>query len=359
MNRLIQFELKKIVSRRLTQIALAAVLLLSVLYACSTYQNMYASDGRGREGSGRTAVEIDQSIAAKYEGTLTDEKVRQMMSDFSVKQDLQGVNAAYVYQNAMQSAAFARFSDLDGNWNGLGVSDVFGEETIQVGYTCGWLETSRNLRQIFIILALVIIIMIAPVFSGEYSGVDNIILTSRFGKTKCTAAKAIAGILTAMAVTAVVSAVNLGLAMALYGAGGWDGSILFAPIEFIHGYIPFNISCGTLLKYQILLAFTGALGVTGITLLLSAACKNQIGALVSSAAVFIVPIMLPVAENSPVFRYIALCPLYQVEFVSIMSIEQMHGGLLYAVWGVPVALILAIAGCVFSRRIFARHQVNG
>ena len=29
------------------------------------------------------------------------------------------------------------------------------------------------------------IIMLAPIFSGEYEGVDNIILTSKYGKTKC------------------------------------------------------------------------------------------------------------------------------------------------------------------------------
>ena len=31
--------------------------------------------------------------------------------------------------------------------------------------------------------------------------------------------------------------------------------ILFAPSDYAEGFIPFNITCGTLLKYQILLAF--------------------------------------------------------------------------------------------------------
>ena len=45
-----------------------------------------------------------------------------------------GLSAIYVYQNAMQSAAFSRFSDKEGNWNGLSVSDVFGNEEIKIGY---------------------------------------------------------------------------------------------------------------------------------------------------------------------------------------------------------------------------------
>ncbi len=80
----------------------------------------------------------------------------------------------------------------------------------------------------------------------------------------------------------VVSAVNLVYALLLYGSNGLDCSILFASGDFIEGFIPFNITCGTLLKYQILLAFTGAISITGITLVFSAICKNQMVALVVS-----------------------------------------------------------------------------
>ena len=69
MKKLIRLELRKLFSKRLTQLALAVVLLLSAFLSYSTFQNKYASDGAGREGSGRTAVEIDKEIAARREGT--------------------------------------------------------------------------------------------------------------------------------------------------------------------------------------------------------------------------------------------------------------------------------------------------
>ena len=134
MKKLIYFELRKIFSKRLSMVTLIGILLFSALLSFSTYQNKYAFDQNAGEGSGKAAVEIDKEIAAKYEGILTDEKVRQMMSDFAPTSDLHGLNAAYIYQNAMQSAAFSRFSDLNGNWNGLSVSDVFGNEEIKIGY---------------------------------------------------------------------------------------------------------------------------------------------------------------------------------------------------------------------------------
>ena len=322
MKKLILFELRKVFSKRLSLIVLVGILLFSVLISFSTYQNKYAFDGVSAEGSGKTAVEIDKEIAAKYEGILTDEKVQQMMNDFAPTHDLHGLNAMYLYQNATQSAAFSRFSDKEGNWNGLSVSDVFGNEEIKIGYVDGWLSTSKNMVRVFIALALAVIIMLAPIFSGEYEGVDNIILTSKYGKTKCATAKVAAGILTAILTTALVAAFNLLLALIFYGTEGLDCSILFAPSDYVEGFISFNITCGTLLKYQILLAFTCTLSITGITLFLSAISKNQIVALVAAIAIFLFPVLLPITEANPLFRLVGLLPIYHVLAISLLSVEQ-------------------------------------
>ena len=358
MKKLILFELRKVFSKRLSLIALVGILLFSVLISFSTYQNKYAFDGVNAEGSGKTAVEIDKGIAAKYEGILTDEKVQQMMSDFAPTSDLHGLSAIYVYQNAMQSAAFSRFSDKEGNWNGLSVSDVFGNEEIKIGYVDGWLSTSRNMVRVFVALALAVIIMLAPIFSGEYEGVDNIILTSKYGKTKCATAKVIAGIITAILTTTLVASFNLLLAFVFYGTEGLDCSILFAPSDYVEAFIPFNITCGTLLKYQILLAFTCTLSITGITLFLSAISKNQIVALVAAMAIFLFPVLLPITEVNPLFRLVGLLPIYHVLAISLLSVEQMSNGMLYAIWAIPAALLFLGVGAGISRRVFAKHQVS-
>lgn len=358
MKKLIHFELKKIYAKRLTQVALMGLLLLSMVFSLSNYLNKYAFDGNSVDGTGKVAVEIDKGIAAKFNGTLTDEKVQQMMSEFSPRQDLHGMNAAYLYQNAIQSAAFARFSDTNGNWNRLRVSDVFGDEEIKVGYVDGWLSTSQNLTRIFTILSLVIVIMIAPVFSGEYEGVDNIILTSKYGKTKCSTAKTFASMISTLLITAFITAFNLIIALVLYGNEGLDCSILFAPKAYIEEFIPFNITCSTLLNYQILLAFTSTISVTGITLLISAISKKQTASFVASATVYVLPVLFPMSISNPLFRYIGLMPLYQAQAVSLMSIEQMHNGMLYAIWAVPVALVLLCIGTFTSRKAFAKHQIS-
>ena len=337
---------------------MAVVLLLSAFLAFSTWQNKYASDGGGNEGTGRTAVEIDKAIAARYSGILTDEKVQQMISEIVPKSGENGLNAIYLYRNTIQSAVSARFSDINGNWNGLRVSDVFGDESIKIGYVDGWLSTSQNMTRILVIFSFFIMMMIAPVFCGEYSGVDNIILSSKYGRTKCAAAKVIAGIMASLITTAIVLTVNLLMAFVFYGSEGLDCSILFAQLTYIEGSIPFNITCGTLLAYQAILAVTGAIGVAGITLIFSAACKNQMIDLVVSAAVYAMPLLFPVSETSALFKLIALLPPYHAQFVSLMSVGQMSGVLLYAILAVPAAIILVAIGNMISRRIFAKHQVS-
>ena len=289
---------------------------------------------------------------------LSGFEVRLMMSEFKPTQDLHGMNAKYIYQNALQSSVFSHFADIDGSWNGLSVADVFGDKEIKVGYVNGWLSTSQNMAKIFIVLSLVIILLIAPVFSGEYGGVDNIILTSKYGKTKCATAKVLASLLSAVFITTLVVIFNLLIAVAIYGTEGLDCSILFAPIDFLEGYIPFNITCGTVLKYQILLAFMSAISVTGIVLILSAVCKSQMIAFVISAAIHVIPIMLPISETSALYRIIVLMPLFYSQYISIMSVEQMHNGMLYAVWSIPVAIALVVIGSIISHKAFSKHQVR-
>lgn len=358
MKSLLKYEIRKMLANRLAVVAVAAVLLLSAFLSLYTFQNMYAFDGKSSDGSGSAAVEIDKAIAEKYAGFLTNEKVRQMMSDFKPTSDLHGMNAKYLYQNASQSAVFARFSDINGNWNGLSVSDVFGNEAIKIGYVKGWIATSQNLAKVLLFLSIVIILLIAPVFAGEYGGVEHIILTSRYGKTKCAAAKAAASMIAAISITILAVSFHLLTARILYGTEGLDCSILFAPTEFIEGYIPFNITCGTVLKYQVLLSMMSAVSITGITLILSSVCKNQMLAFIASAAIYMMPVMLPISETSPLYRLVVLMPLYDSQAISIMSVEQMENGMLYAVWSVPAAFLLLLIGAMAGPRIFAKHQVS-
>lgn len=346
MRQLLKFELKKIFSRRLVLVGI----LLLVCVNVSGYLSISISD-----------VKYEQELAKKYEGILDDAKVQQMLADFKpTKEQLQmwgGLSVAYVGTSFMQSAVHSRFARDDGSWNGKTVADVFGDEKIQVGYNEGWLNLSRIMVRMALGLALLSIVMTAPVFAGEYEGVDNIILTSRFGRSKCILAKTGAAFAAPLLTEAVFAAGNLVAALAVFGTEGLDASVLFSSLSY-NNYIPLNISCGTMLLYQAGLIFSGVIMTVGITLAVSAICRSQLTALIISALVFILPMLLSVMEKEPLFKLIGLLPVYHVQFSSLMSVPQISGKLLFAVWAFPAAAAAAIAGCLLGKRFFASHEVS-
>lgn len=356
MKRLIGFEIKKIFMKRIVRLSIVALLFMNGLLAGVDYGSMYAFDGGSGEGTGVTAVNIDKKLAEKYEGILTDAKVQEMLLEFKPERDLGGLNVAYLYQNALQSSVHARFSDANGNWNGRTVSEIFGGEEIKIGYVNGWLHISRYMTQIFLMLSMVIILMAAPVFAGEYGGPDRILLTAKYGRTKCGTAKSLAVCITAFLLTGFISGINVLFGCIFYGTEGLDSSILFAPMDFVENYIPLNLTCTELMTWQILLMFACTAGVLGITLFFSAVCKNPITVLAVSGALFILPLMLPVTETSSLYRVVVLLPVYCVQFVSLMSLGEIRGGLVYGVWSISAGVILLLLGVGLSKYFFARHQ---
>ena len=90
---------------------------------------------------------------------------------------------------------------------------------------------------------------------------------------------------------------------------------------------------------------------------MSAISKNQIVALVAAMAIFLFPVLLPIPETNPLFRLVGLLPIYHVLAISLLSVEQMSNGMLYAIWAIPTALIFLGVGAGFSRYTFAKHQV--
>lgn len=67
-----------------------------------------------------------------------------------------------------------------------------------------------------------------------------------------------------------------------------------------------------------------------------------------------------VSEDTPHYMEAVLVAgrTYHVQAVSLLSVEQMSNGMLYAVWAIPTALLFLGIGAVISRRVFAKHQVS-
>ncbi len=360
---LIYFELRKLLQRRLVWAALLLFLLMNLLLLTTAVKEQYTYDPvSGQQAYNLAAIQLDKNIAARYGNRLTDTVVQQMLSDFQPTAEMLtrigGVHVAYIRQNSMQAAVQYHFANADGSWNGQTVAQQFGAEPLTIGYVTGWLSFSHCLIKILLMLAILLLIILAPVFSGEYNGMDQLLLTTRYGRSKCNLAKIAAAFLLSLTLTAAVLLCNLFLARLVLGGDGLDCSILFSGVSFSEQSIPYNITCGAMLGYQILLAFTAVLMLTGIVLLLSALSQSPFVTLIVAAVLLVLPMLLPVQETSSLYPIIVLLPLYQLQFLSLMSLQQWSNGLLYATLAIPVAGCTAIVGTLWAHRQFSRHQVS-
>lgn len=363
MRSLIYFELRKLLQRRLVLVALLLFLLINLFLLISAVNEQYTYDPvSGQQAYNLAAIQLDKDISARYGNVLTDAAVQQMLSDFQPTAEMLtrigGIHVAYIRQNSMQTAVQYHFANADGSWNGQTVAQQFGTEPLAIGYVTGWLSFSRCFIKILLMLAALLLILLAPIFSGEYNGMDQLLLTTRYGRSKCSLAKITAAFLLTLTLTAAVLACNLLLAHLVLGSDGLDCSILFSGISFSEQSIPYNITCRTMLRYQILLTFTAVFMLTGMVLLLSALSKTPFVTLITAAGLLVLPILLPVQETSSLYRFIALLPLYQIQFLSLMSLQQWSNGLLYAILAIPTSVFTAIVGTILANRQFSRHQVS-
>lgn len=365
MSNLIKFEIKKMVSQKIFLVGLALIVFYNImLFRSESVPSMSVlPDINSDLVYGINAVELDKGIASKYEGLLTDNKVQQMLSDFysqPLYERFGGLRVDSIPRNSMQVAVQSRFANADGSWSGNTVRDVFGDSEILVGYTSGWLATSAYMIKVIIALGFLMILLIAPVFSGEYAGMDALILTSKYGKSKCISAKITASYLVAFLITALFVFTNVVLAHICYGSDGLNASVGFAANRFFES-IPVDISCGSLLQYQILLSFTSIMTIAGATMLISSLTKNAFIALAISVVIQVLPLALSASEQSPMYKFIVLSPVLQGQLVSILTIGKatLFGiSAHHAMMALPLAVAIGILSCMMTRRVFRRHQVS-
>lgn len=362
MGELIKLELKKIWANRLVLPGLLLLLLFNTANFCSTSVPSMAARVNDHEDyvHAMAAVHLEQNLAQRYGETLTDAAVSQMLTDFAFTEEFLartgGVNVVYLHNNFLQQAVQTYFAQPDGSFNGLTVAEAFDSETIRLGYTAGWLATAAYMLRVTLLLAVLIVIALAPVFAGEYAGMDALLLTARYGKTRLIWAKITAGLSFAAILTLFFLALNYGAAWLLFGKAGLDASILFTA-DNPYSLIKQNLSCGQLIIWQSRLAILAVLTAAAFTMALSAVMPNHYMALVAAAGLLFLPLMASLAPTHPLYQAWMLMPAYQLLANHLLAAEG-GGTALLAWWALPVDGLIIGAAIYGVRQAFAAHQVR-
>lgn len=224
------------------------------------------------------------------------------------------------------------------------------------GYYEGW-EVILTSFELLIFAILSICIGIAPVFSNEYQmGTDALILSAKYGKTKCVSAKIIAAFLFAIIAFTLHIIVAFGLPLAFFGFEGWQ-----LPLQILGTTIPYPF---TLL--QMCLINTGVLylvliAMAGLTLLLSAKLKTPYMVLAILVPVLFIPMFLTPTGTQGIYNKLLFLLPYRAmmpEFGKYISYQI--GGLVFDVLTVRmiVYLIITIVFVISACHAFKKHQVS-
>jgi ABC-type transport system involved in multi-copper enzyme maturation permease subunit len=414
MRDLVVFELKKIVARKVTRVSVLALFALTALvFGLNVFQQV-AFDEQGRQLGGFAAIEQNRSYAEALEGPLTDEAAAEAVASYARFFDEKGDVLESVETDEQARAEFTRFDAAYGSYlyliltpsmNGYeptgvvasrvvssGADDLYGAREkrlerqldegmngswtysdaeralwteklhavptpVAYGYAGGWSGILDCINFLFFGIVAVCI-GIAPVFAAEYQDrTDAVILSTRYGKSKLVAAKIIAAFAFATAVFAANAAVAVGIPLACYGAAGAD-----LPVQLNGLAIPYDATMSQAVGICLGIGYLVTLGLTALTLLLSARMKSPLSIFAIAAAVVVLPGFLPKTPFGIVNHLLYLAPMNSIDFTNLFNalVSYPFGTLVLDLQTMAVVLQVAvIALCVpLAAWSFRRHQVS-
>lgn len=224
------------------------------------------------------------------------------------------------------------------------------------GYFRGWHHTNESL-DIFMLVIVAIGIAISGVYSNEHeTGADAVLLSSKHGKTKLAVGKIIASLLFAVATVLLGTLLCIIPILLFFGTEGWD-----LPIQVLGTDILYNWNLLEMIGIRILMTILSAIVVTTIALILSSTIKKTTPVVVTVMILYIGGLFVPSGKANKLYQMIVkLSPVF-------LNGRQYYGYVAYQVFGKVftfyematfVYILLALILLPLSGRIFKNHQVQ-
>ena len=224
------------------------------------------------------------------------------------------------------------------------------------GYAGAWSNALSNILLLGIGI-LAVCIALSGVFSGEYqTRTVAVLLPTRRGKSTLPWAKMAASFIFVTIYWLLITVATLGVHVAVCGMDGWD-----LPYQLVASYgqgiNPYPLTAGQAVLLKYLLGYVMAIGMGGLTLLLSSKLRSTLPvAIIPTALVFAGVLAEVMGADVKLF---ALAPfatlIHAYEWLLTYAVGSLVVDLPIAVM---VLYLVLFAVCVpLATRIFARHQV--
>lgn len=376
---LYKMELYKIFYRKIFWIGILAILGLMFVY----FWFAEVGDERcvidGRSHSGYEAVQMNKKITEEYAGTVTDEKINQIVDKYGLPSELNENMPGWKDGNYLNDFVTRFFTN--GSWeNGVKPTERYRlkdtdlwkaykeyNENIDsksekndkkqmeteilsmwkfkptLEYTTGWKVFGELLQFGLILGSIMIICVISGIFAEEsQTKMLPLIFTTVEGKRKDTSAKVLASFTITVLLYAGITGSAWGLCKIVYDLkGGYNltGVVISGSMWKTVDKVPFF----SYLSVLLILGMLAFLSLNAITLCISAYQDSMFGAVVVTAICWAIPLLVRIFFGGFVWILVDSMPMFLIMQVNLNDI--------YSIWYVIAVIAVGVLAVSLTKGI--------
>ena len=376
---LYKMELYKIFHRKIFWIGILAILGLMFVY----FWFAEVGDERcvidGRSYSGYEAVQMNKKITEEYAGTVTDEKINQIVDKYGLPSELNENMPGWKDGNYLNDFVTRFFTN--GSWeNGVKPTERYRlkdtdlwkaykeyNENIDsksekndkkqmkteilsmwkfkptLEYTTGWKVFGELLQFGLILGSIMIICVISGIFAEEsQTKMLPLIFTTVEGKRKDTSAKVLASFTITALLYAGITGSAWGLCKIVYDLKGeynLTGVVISGSMWKTVDRVPFF----SYLSVLLILGMLAFLSLNAITLCISAYQDSMFGAVVATAICWAIPLLVRIFFGGFVWILVDSMPMFLIMQVNLNDI--------YSIWYVIAVIAVGMLAVSLTKGI--------
>lgn len=376
---LYKMELYKIFHRKIFWIGILAILGLMFVY----FWFAEVGDERcvidGRSHSGYEAVQMNKKITEEYAGTVTDEKINQIVDKYGFPSELNESMPGWKdgnylndfvtrfftngsWENGVKPTVRYRLKDTDlwkaykeYNENIDSKSERNDKKQMKteilsmwkfkptLEYTTGWKVFGELLQFGLILGSIMIICVISGIFAEEsQTKMLPLIFTTVEGKRKDTSAKVLASFTITVLLYAGITGSAWGLCKIVYDLkGGYNltGVVISGSMWKTVDKVPFF----SYLSVLLILGMLAFLSLNAITLCISAYQDSMFGAVVATAICWAIPLLVRIFFGGLVWILVDSMPMFLIMQVNLNDI--------YSIWHVIAVIAVGVLAVSLTKGI--------
>ena len=376
---LYKMELYKIFHRKIFWIGILAILGLMFVY----FWFAEVGDERcvidGWSYSGYEAVQMNKKITEEYAGTVTDEKINQIVDKYGLPSELNEnmpgwKNGNYLndfvtrfftngsWENGVKPTERYRLKDTDlwkaykeYNENIDSKSEKNDKKHMEneislmwklkptLEYTTGWKVFGELLQFGLILGSIMIICVISGIFAEEsQTRMLPLIFTTVEGKRKDTSAKVLASFTITALLYAGITGSAWGLCKIVYDLKGeynLTGVVISGSMWKTVDRVPFF----SYLSVLLILGMLAFLSLNAITLCISAYQNSMFGAVVATAICWAIPLLVRIFFGGFVWILVDSMPMFLIMQVNLNDI--------YSIWCVVAVIAVGVLAVSLTKGI--------